>query len=304
MIRFVATLLFVLLGAGTAQARLNIVTSVPDLAALTKAVGGADVDVRSLSLSTQDPHFVDARPNLALALNKADVLIVLGGEMEVGWLPVLQRGARNSAILSGGRGYLDCSNHVALKEQATGAVDRSQGDIHPGGNPHYLRDPHNGVACAEAIAERLAKLDPEHAALFRTNLDAFKADMQKRIAGWEKAAVGWKGSPVLVYHKSWTYLIEWLGLRPIGTVEPRPGIPPSPAHVARLIAETAASKPRALLQEEYYPAGTSRLVAEKTGATLLHLPGGTRFEKQQTYPEYVDAVMSKLGEALGREEGE
>ena len=284
--------------ATTASAKLRITASVPDLAALATEVGGDRVQVTSLSLSTQDPHFVDARPNLALALNRADLLITLGADMEVGWLPVLQTGARNSNILTSGDGYMECANHVPMKEVPSGPIDRGMGDVHAEGNPHYLRDPNYGIKCAEAITVKLSRLDPEHAAYYQDRFETFKHALLDRIEEWETRMKPHQGTQVLVYHKSWIYLLDWLEFERIGTVEPRPGIPPSPSHVARLIRDANAREPRLLLHEEYYPDSTSILIAERLGIPLLKMQGGTRFRDDQTYAEKVEAHLTMILDAL------
>lgn len=303
-ILFSTALLALLLAAGPASAKLRVATSVPDLAALTSEVGGDRVHVTSLSLSTQDPHFVDARPNLALALNRADLLIALGADMEVGWLPVLQTGARNSSILSAGDGYMECSNHVPMKEVPSGPIDRGMGDVHAEGNPHYLRDPNYGIKCAEAIAAKLSQLDPEHAGYYQGRFETFKHDLLDRIQEWETQMKPHTGTQVITYHKSWVYLLDWLGFERIGAVEPRPGIPPSPSHVARLLRDAAAKEPKLLLHEEYYPDTTSRLIAERAGIPLLKMPGGTRFRDGQTYAEKVDNHLSMIRKALEKQVGQ
>jgi zinc/manganese transport system substrate-binding protein len=185
-----------------ARAELKVVASVPDLAALAKAVGGDRVSVQSLSLSTQDPHFVDARPSLVLELNRADLLLTLGLGMEAGWLPTLQTGARNAKILTGGAGYLDCSQFVRLLEVSGGGTDRSQGDVHTGGNPHYLYDPRAALQVARGIAARLTQLDARNAQVYAQNLARFTSELEAARKGWEQRLAALKGAPVISFHKS------------------------------------------------------------------------------------------------------
>lgn len=295
MPRILIVLLSLCAAAIPARAELNVTATIPNLGALARAVGGKHVGVTTLSLPTQDPHFVDARPSLAVALNRADVLIVAGLQLESGWLPVLQTGARNAAILTGGKGYLDCSTVAALKDVSSGPVDRARGDIHPGGNPHYLADPRNAVRCAKAIADRLAALDPKHAAAFQTAYEAFATDLDARTKQWTAGFAPLAGTPVVVYHSSWTYLLDWLGLKQVGTLEPKPGIPPTPSHVAQLLGEMQRTKAKVILQESFYPHETSHLLAERTGAKVFETPAGP--PAGGTYAEWMDALVNGIRKA-------
>ncbi|MDC0708494.1 metal ABC transporter substrate-binding protein [Stigmatella sp. ncwal1] len=281
-----------------AHANLNVVTSVPDLAALAKAIGGDKADVTSLAVPSQDPHFVDARPNLALALNRADLLITVGLELEVGWLPTLQLGARNAKIQTGNPGYLDASQFVKLLEVPTAKVERSQGDVHPGGNPHYLYDPRAAVTVAQGIAARMAQLDSKNAATFQANLQKFTTDLEKARADWEKRLAGLRGAPVISYHRTTAYLSDWLGFTQLAFLEPKPGIPPNPSHVAKVLTEGRAQKARFLLQEDYYPDTTSQLVASKLPAPLVVIPGGTNFRGGETYLQHLEDVVKRLEQGL------
>lgn len=284
--------------AGTAQAGVNVVATVPDLAALAKAVGGKHVDVISLSLPTQDPHFVDAKPSLLVKLNRADVLIAVGLELEIGWLPTLQTSARNPKILSSGSGFLDCSTVVKIQDRPAGAIDRSMGDVHPGGNPHYLVDPRQGLACATAIADKLAAADPKNAATYRANLAAFRLELGRAVIGWNARMKPFAGKPVVTYHRSWTYLTSWLGLVEIAELEPKPGIPPTPSHVASVIRLARAKGAKVLLQEAFYPDKTGRMVAEKIGGTVVAIPGGTDLAAGETYLQHVEETIASLEKAL------
>jgi zinc/manganese transport system substrate-binding protein len=284
--------------AAPARAELKIVATVPDLAAVARELGGPAVSVKAMSLPTQDPHFVDAKPSLALDLNHADLLLLVGLDLEVGWLPTLLAGARNPALQSGAPAYLDCSQFVHKLDLPSGTVDRSQGDIHPLGNPHYFTDPRAVAAVARGITERLAELDPGHRATYEANRKAFLERLDAARAGWEKRLAPFRGAPVLGYHKTWSYLCDWLGLDQAGFLEPKPGVPPNPQHVARLLGLARARKVRVVLQEAYYPDATSKLLAEKIPATLLTIPGGTNFPAGQTYVQRMDALVASLAAAL------
>ncbi|WNG38311.1 zinc ABC transporter substrate-binding protein [Archangium violaceum] len=281
-----------------ARADLKIVTSVSDLAALAKAVGGEHVQVTSLAPSTQDPHFVDARPHLALELNRADLLIAIGLELEVGWLPTLQNGARNNRILSGSPGYLEVFQFIRTLEVPTTRVDRSQGDIHAGGNPHFLYDPRAGLAVARGIADRMIALDGKNADAYRANLAKFTAELEKSIPVWQQRLAGLKGAPLIAYHRTTAYLADWLGFDAITYLEPKPGIPPNPAHVAQVLGLARQKKARMILQEEYYPSTTSKLVAGKVPAPLVIIPGGADFRAGQTYIQRIEELVTRLENGL------
>lgn len=297
------TLLFLSLAmlglAAPAQARLKVIATVPDLAALAQAVGGKRAEVNALLLPTQDPHFADARPHLALQLNRAQLLCVVGLDLEVAWLPVLQTGARNAAIQRGAGGYLDASTVAVLKEVPRSRIDRSMGDIHPGGNPHYLVDPQNGARVARAIAARLKQLDPEGSKEYQQNLERFLTELSAAEKRWRAALAPYRGTPVVAYHKSWVYFTDFAGLRVVEHLEPKPGIPPSSAHVLHVIQAIRAQRARLLLQEEYYPDRTASLVAQKTGVRLLVLRGGADLRKGEGYLARVDALVRAVASALG-----
>lgn len=281
-----------------ARADLKVVTTVPDLAALTQAVGGDKVTVTPLSLPTQDPHFVDARPNLALTLNRADLLIAVGMELELGWLPTLQVGARNARIQSGNPGFLDASQFVKVLDVPAGTVDRSQGDVHPRGNPHYLYDPRAALAVARGIAGRLEQLDPKNAATYQANLEKFSAELEKARADWEKRLAGLRGAPVISFHRTTIYLADWLGFSAVGFLEPKPGIPPNPSHVAKVLTQGRQQKVRFIVQEEFYPDSTSRLVASKIPAPLVLIPGGADFRGGETYLQNMEELVKRFEQAL------
>lgn len=284
--------------ATTAHAKVDVVATVPDLAALAREIGGDRVAITSLSLPTQDPHFVDARPSLVLKLNRAELLITVGLDLEVGWLPVLQTGARNPRVQIGGKGYLDCSTVITRMDVPAQAVDRSMGDIHPGGNPHYLFDPRQAARCAQAIGARLADLDPAGAKVYAANTKAFVERLDKARAGWEKRMAPFKGHRVITFHRSWTYLLDWLGLVSIGELEPKPGIPPTSRHVAALLGVAKTRGAKCVLQEAYYPDKTARLVAQKLGGQVVSLAAGADVARGETYVAHVDQMIGALEKAL------
>jgi len=293
-----ATVALSLAFTSAAHAKVEVVTTVPDLAALARVVGGDKVSITSLSLPTQDPHFVDAKPSLVLKLNKADLLIAIGLDLEVGWLPVLQNGARNPKVATGGKGYLECAQHVKLLEIPTKAIDRSMGDIHPGGNPHYLFDPRQAARCTQAIAAKLGELDPGNAKLYAANTKAFLAKLDTARADWEKRMAPFKGHSVITFHRSWNYLVDWLQLVSIGELEPKPGIPPTSRHVAALLQLGKAKGVKCVIQEAFYPDKTGRLVANKLGGQVVLLAGGSDVGAGETYIDHMTHVIDSLEGAL------
>jgi zinc/manganese transport system substrate-binding protein len=249
-----------------------VVSSIPTLGSLAKEVGGKRVEVESLGKGYQDPHFVEPKPNLMLVLNRADLLLHVGLELEIGWLPPLVLGSRNPKIQPGELGNLDCSRAIPVLDIPTTKVDRSMGDIHPQGNPHYWLPPANAKIIAREIEQRLEQLDPEGRADYQKNLAAFNARVDAKLKEWSPQVARMKGTKIVTYHKSWTYVSQWLGMEEIGYVEPKPGIPPDPQHLARLISVMKQDAVKLLLVEDFYNKSVASLVAQKAGAKLLTLP--------------------------------
>jgi len=291
--------LVVLLSSAPAWAKLEVVATTPDLGTIARELGGNDVHVTTMALSTQDPHFVDAKPHLALALSKANLLLLTGAGLEVGWLPTLLTGSRNPDIQAGGPGYLDCSSLVPLLQVPTTAVDRSQGDIHPQGNPHFSYDPRRVEALAVGIGKRLGELDSAHKSGYFARTKSFLEALRAARARWEARLSKARGQKIIAYHDSLPYLADWLGLEVVEHVEPKPGIPPNPSHIAHVLEVARTAKVRVLVQQAYYPSGTSKLIADKSGATFLQIPGYPDFTQAQTYTAYMDDLVAKLAKALG-----
>jgi zinc/manganese transport system substrate-binding protein len=278
--------------ASLAGAEVKVVSTIPDFGAIAKEVGGAHVTVTTLVRPTQDPHYVDAKPSLMLELNKADMLLVAGMDLEAGWLPPLMTGARNGAIQRGGIGYLDCS--TLIPPMQVRSPDRSQGDIHPGGNPHYWTDPRNGIRMARGIAQRLAKIDPGNSDAYKAGADAFVRRMEGKIAEWRKRLEPLKGTKVVVYHESWVYFLDFVGFVQAGELEPKPGIPPKPAHVAELIQRVQGQGIKFVMQESFYPTQLSRIFAQKSGAQLKVLPTMVGAGGTSSYTDLIDRLVSEL----------
>ena len=286
---------------------LHVVSSIPTLGSLAKEVGGDRVQVESLGKGYQDPHFVEPKPSLMLVLNRADLLLHVGLELEIGWLPPLVLGSRNPKIQVGEPGNLDCSRSIPVLDIPTTKVDRSMGDIHPQGNPHYWLPPKNARILAKEIAQRLAQIDPEGRAAYDKNLASFNARVDAKEKQWAPMVRKMKGIRIATYHKSWTYVSQWLGMEEIGYVEPKPGIPPDPQHLARLIGVMKGDGAKLLLMEDFYNKSVASLVAEKAGAKLLVLPtdvgaiaseGSARQRPIQDWFELVEAVLKELSAAV------
>lgn len=284
-----------------AAGKVRIVTTTPDLAAIARAVGGDRVEVKSIAKGYQDPHYVEAKPSYMRTLNRADLLVYTGLELEVGWLPLLIQGARNPKVVMGAAGHLEASRGIRILEVPTGQVDRSMGDIHPEGNPHYMLDPRNGLIVAETIAAQLQTIAPGDADAFGRNLIQFQQNLNRKIAAWESHAAALKDKKVVSYHRLWPYLADWLGLVVVDQVEVKPGIPSSPRHIARLIARMAAEDIRVLICSNTVDPKVAKRVAERAGAQLLILPlsvGGA--PDIDTYADLLDTIVARLAEAFSK----
>jgi zinc/manganese transport system substrate-binding protein len=299
LISTIAATAFSLSFSSAALAKVNVITTLPSFADIAKNVGGDEVNAVSLTRGTQDPHFVDAKPDLMLSLNKADLLIRAGLGLEDGWLPPLLVGSRNAKIQNGTEGNLDASSVMPLKDVPKSPLDRAQGDVHPGGNPHFMLDPRNGITLANAIAERLAKLDPSKAEDFRKRAAAYGADLKKHIEQWDKELKPFAGTSVVTYHKSWIYFLDWAHFKEAATVEPKPGIPPSPEHVVQLIQSMKQQKIKLILMEPFYPKGVAQDVAQQTGAKLLVLPAEVKGNSDaKTYVDVFEQIIKQVKSTL------
>jgi zinc/manganese transport system substrate-binding protein len=293
-------LALVLLIGGPARAALKVVASISTLASLAKEVGGDRVSVEALSRGTQDPHFVEPKPSLMLVLNRADLLLHVGMELEIGWLPPLVLGSRNPHIQPGEPGNLDCSQAIDPLDVPTFKVDRSMGDIHPQGNPHYWVPPDNARRIAALIAARLQQLDPEGAHVYGERLRDFEKRVAQKEKQWAPMIEKLRGAKVVTYHKSWSYVSRWLGLVEVGYIEPKPGVPPPPSHLARLVLLMRRDHVQLLLMESFYNRGIAQEVASKAGARLLVLPTdvGARPELK-TWFDVAQAVIEELIKGVG-----
>jgi zinc/manganese transport system substrate-binding protein len=280
-----------------AEAKLRVVASIEALADLSKQIGGDRVDVTSLSHGYQDPHFVEAKPSLVLALNRADALVYVGLDLEIGWLPPLVQQSRNGHIQRGQPGNIDASSAIKPEDVPNVPSDqlRAMGDVHPLGNPHYWVPPGNARAIANLLAARLTAVDAGGAATYKAALARFEAQLAAKEKQWSAAAAPLRGTRVVTYHKSWSYVARWLGLEEVGYIEPRPGIPPTASHTAQLIELMKKSGVKLVIADSFYPNTTARFVADNAGARLVAAPsnvGATPAIK--TYFDLVDALIAAL----------
>lgn len=297
MIKKLWLLTLFLLAPLTAHAKLNVVTTIPDLAAITAEVGGDLVEVKSLCRGDQDPHYLEPKPSFIVAVNRADLLIEVGLELEVGWLPVLLTQSRNPKIQRGQPGHLDASRDISVIEIPSGKIDRSMGDVHPLGNPHYLLDPRNGLIVARQIVEKLSELDPVNAATYATNRASFELQLRQNISRWKREAARLRGKRIVSHHKSFSYLVDWIGMKVEGLIEPKPGIPPPPSHIHHLIQTITEKKISLIIAENFYDPKPARELAQKTGATALILPGMVGGESAiKNYFDLFDFLVGKLKE--------
>jgi zinc/manganese transport system substrate-binding protein len=277
----------------------RVVTTTEGLAALAREVGGDRAQVESLSHGTQDPHFVDANPMLAVKLRNADLLVDVGLDLEIGWLPPLVNQSRNNRIQPGGPGRLTAASAVQVLDVPTGPVSRAQGDLHPGGNPHFLTDPRRAGQVAAAIADRLSALDRGSAAYYAQRLQ----DFQKRLAAaegrWQAKLAPLKGRKVFTRHRTMTYFLDWSGLATAGELEPRPGVPPPPAHLADLVGVAQREGVKAILVEDYYDTKSADVVARHSGAKIVQIPGDVGGEPGlDSYEKYVDVLVNRVAGAV------
>jgi len=291
----------VLFISSTFKEKINVVTTLEDFASITKEIGGDRVDVIAIAKGCQNPHYLEGKPSFMKRLNKADLLIYNGLQLEIGWLPLIVQGARNPKIAYGAKGNLDCSKGIHILEVPQGEVDRSMGDVHPEGNPHYTLDPRNGIIIANRIFEKLKELSPDDEEYFKKNLDEFLHKLERKIEEWEKRMEPYRGTKVVTYHKQWEYLAEWLGFKIVGEIEDKPGIPPSPRHLSWLISFMKEEKIPLIIAANFDDIDTARKVSQKTGATLLILPAFVGGEEEvKTYLDLFETIVSKIEKGLKR----
>ncbi|HQT29801.1 MAG TPA: zinc ABC transporter substrate-binding protein [Thiobacillus sp.] len=255
----------------SAYAALNVFACEPEWAALAREIGGDAVKVYTATTAMQDPHRIEARPSLIAQTRRAGLVVCTGAELEVGWLPLLLRESGNAAVQPGRSGYFEATRYVTLLDKPA-IVDRSQGDVHAAGNPHIQTDPRNLARVGAALTQRLTEIDPAHAAAYQTRWKAFSARWEIAIARWQQQAAPLKGVPVAVQHKSFTYLINWLGLREVATLEPKPGVEPSVGYLAEVAARLKTSPAKMVLRAAYQSPRASEWLAQRAGIPAVALP--------------------------------
>ncbi len=286
-------------GVVSAQGKLNVSATTEDLASIGREVGGDRIAIEALARGYQDPHFVEAKPSFILKLQRADVLIAVGRELEIGWLPPLTQQSRNSKIQPGADGYLDASLNAQILEIPTGQVTRAMGDVHPLGNPHYWMDPENGKRIAKEIADKLSQLRPGDRAYFDQRLSDFTARLDTAEKRWTAQMAPYKGTKVVTYHRSFPNFADRFGLDIVGYVEPRPGIPPTPQHTLDLINEMKRQNVKLVLVEPYFDLKTPNAIGRETGAQVLVMPPSVGGTKEVTdYFKLFDYDISLLIDAI------
>ncbi len=293
-----------LLSTATTLAAVKVVATTTDLADIASSIGGDLVKVSSICKGNQDPHFVDAKPSYIVKLRRANLFVKVGLELEIGWAPRLLQSSRNPKIQKGAPGYVDASTGIRPLQVPT-AGDRSLGDIHRLGNPHYWLDPRNGEIIAGNIADGLKRVDQEHAATYDQNLAAYTKRLDGAIAKWREKAAPIHGIPLVAYHNSWPYLEAFLGFHTVGFVEPKPGIPPSGKYIVSLVSTIKNQQARLVLMSPYYNVKTASLVARKANVPLVTLASSVGAMKGETdYFSLFDRNIETLLQTLQSEQGE
>jgi len=294
-----ALMVFACVSPVEAAGKLQVMTATTDLAALAQEIGGDRVDVESIARGYQDPHFVEAKPSFLLKLRHADLLIVVGLELEIGWLPPLITQSTNPKIQVGAPGYFDASRFAKILEIPTGVVTRAEGDVHPLGNPHYWLDPENGLRIAKGIADKFSEMRPADGAYFAERYAAFEQKLRQADQQWQAQMKPYAGRKIVTYHRSWPNFAEHFGLNVVGYVEPRPGIPPSPQHTVELIGMMKRDNVKVVCVEPYFDLKTPNAIARDTGGTVVVLMPSVGGEREITdYFKLFDYDIAKLRQAL------
>ncbi|MEO8166759.1 MAG: metal ABC transporter substrate-binding protein [bacterium] len=297
---YIILIAFLVLAGEDAQSkdRLRVVTSLPDLKSITELVGGDKVDVFAIATGFQNPHFVDPKPSYILKLSKADMFVTVGLDLETGWVPPLLNSARNAAIMVGGAGYVDASVNVPLL-QVPSSINRGEGDIHIYGNPHYWLDPAIGKVIAKNIYDGLVRLDGADEAYFKANLAAFDDKIDGKIKEWTAKMMPFKGTKIIAYHNEWVYFEHRFGLQIVDFLEPKPGIPPSPSQLAKVIGEMKSANIKIIITSPYFTAESAQLVARNAGGKVVTLATSVGADPGiKTYFDLFDYNVAKMIDAL------
>jgi ABC-type Zn uptake system ZnuABC Zn-binding protein ZnuA len=296
---FILQMVISIASSTAALAKLNVVATTPDLGSIAKEIGGNHIELSTLAKPTEDPHFVDAKPSFIVKLNHADLLIEGGAELEIGWLPALLDQARNPKIMPGAPGHVACSQGINLLEIPS-SLDRSRGDIHAAGNPHYMVDPLNAKIVASHITDAFCAHDAQSCDAYRANLKKFNDAIDSKMKQWEQQMAPFKGQQVAAYHNSWVYFGNRFGLKIDLFLEPKPGVPPTPTHLAEVITKMREDKVRAIIVDPYLNRRTAETVAEKTGATVVDVsqfPGGIK-GTEGGYIPLMDKIIISIAQAM------
>lgn len=296
-----AAIAFVAIAAtgSSSAAQIRVVATTPDLASVAREIGGDKVSVVALAKPTEDPHYVDAKPSHIVTLNRADALIEGGAELELGWLPPLLENSRNAKISAGAPGRIVASDGVKMLEIPT-SFDRSKGDVHSLGNPHFMIDPVTVRIIARDIADHFAQIDPKNAATYNGNLTRFNTKLDAKYADWQKELAPYRGARIVTYHKDFVYFADRFGLTIVDELEPKPGIAPSPAHLAQVIGKMKATNAKVILVQPFQNRKTAETVARQTGAVVLDVPEQPgAAPNTTTYFEMMDNLVHTLAGGLG-----
>ena len=273
---------------------IKVVTTITDLKSITELVGGNKVAVSSIATGYQNPHFVDPKPSYIISLSNADLFVTVGLDLETGWSPQLLTSSRNSKIQKGSPGYVDASEGIGLMQIPT-SLNRGEGDIHIYGNPHYWLDPLNGKVIARNIADGLERIDPSNKSFYEANLQAFYKRINDKMAEWQTKMAPYKGSKIIAYHNEWCYFERRFGLEVVDFMEPKPGIPPSPSQLVKVIREVTANKIKVIISSPYFTTASSDVVAKQTGVKVLTLATSTNaFDQVKNYLDLFDYDIDQL----------
>jgi zinc/manganese transport system substrate-binding protein len=299
IMKFLYLLICAVILPAASMAKLNVVATTSDFGAIAREIGGDRIEVQVLARPTEDPHFVDAKPSYIMKLNRADAVIQGGAELEAGWLPPLLEGARNANILSGAPGHIACAQGIELLN-VPATLDRSKGDIHALGNPHFMVDPENGRRVAVRICDALCELDAASCDYYRENLSAFTDKIDAKLKEWQEVLAPYRGTKIVAYHDTWIYFGNRFGITADLFLEPKPGIPPTPSQIALVMKRMKDENIRVILCESYQNRKTAETVAKQTGATVVDVtqfPGGIK-NVSDDYIGMIDYLVHAIASAL------
>ncbi len=290
------------LTASIAAAQVNVVTTLPDLASITRHIGGDKVEAFAIAKGYQNPHFVDPKPSYIVKLSRADMFVTVGLDLEIGWAPQLVQSSRNNKIQRGSRGYVDASEGISLL-QVPATTSREEGDIHIYGNPHYWLDPVRGKQIAETIHDHLVEISPENEAEFTQNLETFKQRIDQKMEEWQQKMAPYQGTEIIAYHNEWVYFEERFGLQIVDFLEPKPGIPPTPSQLVSVINKVKNNNIHVLINSPYFSSKSPEVVARNTGIEIVKLATMTGgYDEIGDYFELFDYNINSLVEALEKQQ--